>query len=110
MTIAAAWLVMGAIQRERAVDAQRELASRRGTIVARGAVFPTIGNRVVWRSLYESNGVLHMDRIRVPWLGQSSTSEVARVPSLEPLSSKDARIRRDLGRFIWFSDGWVARD
>jgi inner membrane protein len=110
MAIAAAWLVVGAVQRERAIDAQRELASRRRTNVVRGAVFPTIGNRVVWRSLYESNGVLHMDRIRVPWFGQSSSFEVARVPSLAPVRSKDRRIRRDLERFIWFSDGWVARD
>ena len=110
MTIAAAWLAVGAIQRERAMDAQRELASRRGTIVARGAVFPAIGNRVAWRSLYESNGVLHMDRIRVPLVGEFTSSEVARVPPLQPLRSNDARIRRDLERLIWFSDGWVARD
>ncbi|HEX6158726.1 MAG TPA: hypothetical protein VF111_01085, partial [Thermoanaerobaculia bacterium] len=49
-----------------------------------------------------SGGQLHIDRIRVPWLGTPAYAPIARVPLARASGP-------DFERFSWFSDGWVAR-
>lgn len=102
LALAVAWLGAGFVQRERASAAQARLASTRGHRLERGAVFPTIGNTLVWRSLYRTGGTLHIDRIRVPWFGGATYAAVTAVPLVSGSG-------RDFERFAWFSDGWVAR-
>ena len=111
LVAAVAWLGLGGVQRERASAAQRNIARSRGDSLDRGAVFPTIGNTIVWRSIYAADGVLRMDRIRVPWLGRATYAPSDSVPPVPPAASpgENDRIRRDLARFAWFSDGWLAR-
>jgi len=102
LALTVVWLTLGYVQRERAFAAQARLAASRGERIDRAAVFPTIGNTIVWRSLYATNGTVRMDRIRVPWRGEA---EWAPGPAL-PLALGSGR---DFTRFAWFSDGWVAR-
>ena len=110
LALCVAWLAAGFVQRERAVAAQAQLASARGDRPDRGEVFPTIGNTLVWRSIYESDGILRIDRIRVPWLGDSTYAAVDAVPlTTAGAAQRDARLRRDFERFAWFSGGWTAR-
>ena len=97
------WLTLGYVQRERATAVQARLAARRGHRIDRAAVFPTIGNTIVWRSLYLTNGVVRMDRLRVPWLGGAGY-----VPG--PAAPLAYRNDPDFARLAWFSDGWVASD
>ena len=104
LTAAVAWLAIGFVQRERALDAQQRLAATRGDRVVRAEVFPTIGNTIVWRAIYETNGTLRMDRIRVPWLGEATHVAVTSVPRC-----CDELRSRDFERFAWFANGWVAR-
>jgi inner membrane protein len=109
LILAVLWLAIGFVQRERASAAQLRLAAMRGETIERGAVFPTVGNTIVWRSLYRSGGMLRMDRIRVPWLGASRYAEGPTVAAFRG-SFDDPRARRDLARFAWFSDHWLAAD
>jgi inner membrane protein len=114
LALCLAYLGLGAVQRERALGAQTQIALARGHAPERGDVFPTVGNHIVWRSLYQAGDTLHTDRIRVPWLG---TAQVAPGPAvellherdLEPQVLADPRLLRDLRRFAWFSAGWIAR-
>ncbi len=107
-----AYLGLGVVQRERAVDVQMQLAELRGHRRVRAEVFPTIGNHLVWRSLYDSGGVLHADRIRVPWFGAPRVATGTRVEKYELTPSLRGNVRgaRDFERFRWFSAGWVALD
>ncbi|HEX7707033.1 MAG TPA: metal-dependent hydrolase [Thermoanaerobaculia bacterium] len=114
LVLALGYLSLGYMQRERALDAQESLASARGHVRTRGEVFPTIGNQLVWRSLYEESGTLHADRIRVPWFSSALYKSGTSVPAVEERDlpeeqRRDARIIRDFHRFRWFSGGWVAR-
>lgn len=106
LLVAVGWLGAGLVQRERASSAQRTLASMRGHQPARGAVFPTMGNTILWRSIYRDGNMLHLDRIRVPWLGDATFARVESVPLATPPT--EPRMRREFDRFAWFSDGWVA--
>ena len=114
LAFCALYLALGAVQRERALGVQERVAAARGHARARGEVFPTLGNNLVWRSLYQAGDSLYADRVRVPWLGGPRWAEGAAVAltrerGLEPRARADARVRRDFRRFRWFSDGWVAR-
>jgi inner membrane protein len=110
LSLGVAWLAAGFVQRERATAAQVHLAAARGDRLDRGAVFPTIGNTLVWRSVYETNGALRIDRIRVPWFGDAAYAAVTTVPRVtREVAWSDARMLRDFDRFTWFSDGWLAR-
>jgi inner membrane protein len=114
LLVCAAYLTTGAVQRDRALDAQGRIAAARGHSRARGAVFPGFGNTLVWRSLYRAEDTLYMDRIRVPWFGAPSWSpgphvRLLREEELPPEVLADARLRRDFARFERFADGWVAR-
>ncbi|HEY0140439.1 MAG TPA: metal-dependent hydrolase [Thermoanaerobaculia bacterium] len=102
LALCLAWLAAGYVQRERATAVQTRLAAARGTQINRAAVFPTFGNTLVWRSIYETDGLLYIDRIRVPWLGAPTYAPVTSVPLVR---ADDA----DYHRFAWFSDGWTAR-
>jgi inner membrane protein len=109
------WLAGGAVQRSRAMNVQERLAASRGHAVSRGEVFPTMGNNLVWRSLYLSGETIHADRIRVPWFGNGAVAPGPSTPltdedDLAPAARRSARIVHDFRRLRWFSNGWVARD
>lgn len=109
-----AYLAAGASQRDRALAVQQRLAGARGHVPVRAEVFPAFATNVIWRSLYEADGALFMDRIRVPWVGSPEWRPGTSVPRLEPgelerQTRAGARLRRDIERFHSFSNGWLAR-
>lgn len=115
LSLCLVYLLVGGVQRERASRVQEQLAATRGHTIARGKVFPTIGNNLVWRSLYRSGDMLYVDRIRVPWFGPPRFSPGTSVRSvgeddLAPDERSVPRVVEDFRRFQWFSDGWLARD
>jgi inner membrane protein len=107
-----AYVALSAVQQDRAFDAQKMIAAGRGHTIARGEIFPTVGNPFIWRSLYEANGVLHTDRIRVTlgtvWKAGHQVA-LLREADLPPEVQANERTRNDFTRFSYFSDGWVAR-
>jgi inner membrane protein len=111
--IAGAYFLLGIVQHERALGAQRALAVSRGHTPERAEVMPTLGNNLVWRALYVHEGRIHSDRIRVPWFGSPSVREGWSVPLAGPESLTPAERARDrrksFERFAWFSENWVAR-
>lgn len=105
------YLGLGALQRERALDAQARIAAARGHTRDRGAVFPAIGSNVAWRSLYQVGDRLHADRIRISWLGavQWARGSELQAVSERDLEGADARMQAAFRRFRWFAAGWTVR-
>lgn len=109
------YLAAGAWQRERAADVVEMIAASREHEPIRAEVFPGFATNVVWRTLYEADGVLYMDRVRVPWIGAATWRPGTSVPAVTAAALprdvlEDARLREDYRRFAWFSNGWIARD
>lgn len=99
-------------QQQRAFDVQMQIAGSRGQSIARGEIFPTVGNPFIWRSLYEADGILYTDRVRVMGAPQwKAGHQVAllRERGLPPEAQANAAVRNDFARFSYFSAGWVAR-
>ncbi len=100
-------------QRERALDVQAQIAAARGHPVVRAEMFPTVGNPILWRSVYQSGTILFTDRLRIIGEDNSLWKQGSRVKlfladDLSAQARADPRIRRDFARFSYFSAGWTA--
>lgn len=110
LAVGAVYLVLGGVQHTRAAAAQRQLAARRGHIIERFEVMPTLANNLVWRALYVHEGRIYSDRIRVGWYSGVTVVEGWSLPLVTEVELAKARNqRRSFERFSWFSEGWVAR-
>ncbi len=110
---ATAYLSLGAIQHDRAESVARLQAQQRGHIAERLVVKPTMGNLLLWRSVYETDGKYYVDAIRVGLPGNSkvfagNTVQVFDINrSLSQLTNK-MTVYRDIQRFKLFSNGFLA--
>jgi inner membrane protein len=113
LAFAAAYLGFGGMQHARAVAAQRALATQRGHAPVRFEVMPTLANNLVWRALYEHDGHIFSDRIRVGWFSAATVREGWSLPLVRAADLTPVEVARDrrqsFARFAWFSDYWVAR-
>jgi inner membrane protein len=117
VAFALAFVALGAWQHQRAWAVQSSLAASRGHAVEHGRVMPTVGNLVVWRSLYVAGGVMYADGVRVSPLGGVAVVLGESMPQVmrPPLSGTGdaalvAIIARDFKRFQWFTDGFCGLD
>lgn len=109
------YLSVGGVQHYRATEIQERLAEQRGHTIERSDVFVSFANNITWRSVYEANGVLYADKIRVPWLagGRVSEGETRRPldeSRLPPGVEDNPDTRRALRLIKWFASDWVAQD
>lgn len=111
----ALYLGMAVIQKSRAESALAALVAERGQIAVRATVKPSFGNILLWRAIYEENGIYHADAIRCGF-GPVQICEGATVTRVV-LPSRDAAWESlpagsiqlgDLFRFAHFSDQWIA--
>jgi len=110
---AISYLAVGLVQRDRAVEVGYEVAAARGHTPLRLEAKPSFGNIVVWKVVYETDQSYYVDAVRA---GLSSTiyrgEQVAKLdvardfPWLDPESQQ----ARDIERFRWFSNDYLARD
>lgn len=108
------YLSAGAQQRSRAAEVQRLLAQERGHLIERSEIMPTLGNNLVWRSLYLAGGRIYSDRIRVGWFSSPTIRQGTSLPvetpgDLTPTERSANEQTNAFARFAWFSDGWLSR-
>ncbi|MHA7879999.1 MAG: metal-dependent hydrolase [Saccharospirillum sp.] len=104
------YLAIGAFQHERARSEALTLAFDQGHQPQRLVVKPTLGNLVLWRTLYEHDGHYYINAVRVGL----STDIVPgdRIATLNPDSTFSAldtnrRLYQDIQRFHRFADGYL---
>lgn len=107
------YLSLGIIQHQRAEQAVYTLAEQRGHHIERLQVKPSFGNRHVWKLIYEYDGRYYVDAVQllvdVKFITGTSIQklDVRRDFSWLPENSQQAR---DIERFRWFSDDFLAVD
>lgn len=116
LALGAIYVAFCAFQSHRVEEAQERLAASRGHEIARGREVATVGNALLWRSVYlDEEGVMHADAIRVPLFGGATYRPGESLPAFEPDPDRVAtarrpdRLARDLARYRWFTDGFWAR-
>jgi inner membrane protein len=109
----ASYLSLGVMQRDAATAMGMDLASHRGHTPVRLEAKPSFANILVWKVVYEAQGRFYIDAIRTGFAprvfaGDSVAKlDVSRdLPWLDPASQQ----ARDIERFRWFSNDYLAID
>lgn len=104
---------IGWVQRERAEALGGELAASRGHRPVRLEAKPSFANLLVWKVVYESGGRFYVDAVRVGRAGRlypGSSVKKLNLTEDYPWLDRGSQQARDVERFSWFSNGYVAPD
>ena len=107
------YLLFGFVQHHRAETAGAHMAAARGHEYHHLSASPGLGNLLVWRVVYEHDGRYHVDAVRT---GLAVTvCPGANIPRLDlqrdfPWLDPGSQQARDIERFRWFADGYLAVD
>ena len=108
---AVAYLMIGVVQRDRAAAIGHGVAATRGHVVERLSAKPTFANLLVWKIIYEAEGMFYVDAVRVglgsrhyPGDAIAKLDTDRDLPWLQPNSQQ----ARDVERFRWFSGDYLA--
>lgn len=114
------YLAVGVWQRNQAMEIGAGLAASRGHTPLRLEAKPSFGNVLLWKTVYEVDGQFYVDAVR---LGPGAALGVAdpvvylgrSVPRLVlardlPWLDLDSQQAKDVERFAWFSNDYVAYD
>ncbi len=112
LVFALCYLSFSAFQKHRATAALKELAAGRNHEMTRLLVKPSFANLILWRGIYETNGMIHADGVHVGlgvpkiYPGESIAKfQLKRdLPDLVPSST----LYQDIKRFELFSDDYLA--
>ena len=113
IAIVVVYLGFGWLQRERAESAVERAAASRGHIITMHEVKPTLGNLLLWRSVYLSGDDYVVQAVRVGFSALlypgGSVRRVKPIDLVPPLTLNSVQAN-DVVRFANVSDGWLARD
>jgi inner membrane protein len=107
------WLLIGLVQQQRAKAMLLAQAAAAGHVVERSVVRPSIGNILVWRGVYESDGLFHIMAVRpgITAPGRvyaGGNLPVARSGEIVTDVPVQSRLMSDIRRFAVFSDHYLA--
>ncbi len=105
------FLALGLVQKNRAEEAAYALAEERGHHIERTHIKPSFGNRHVWKLIYEYDGRYYVDAVKLLWETRyikGSSIQKLNVKRDFPWLPEDSQQAKDIERFRWFSDGFLA--
>jgi len=112
LLLAAAYLATGWLQHQRAEDTLRAAIAQRGHVATQLTVKPTMGNLLLWRTIYRADDRYYVDGVRA---GLNATRIYAgsSAPAFDlqldlPALDNASLLHRDIRRFAFFSDGYLA--
>lgn len=113
LAFALSYLGFGVIQRDRAEAIAYRIAEKRGDQVLRLEAKPAVFSNVLFRVVYETPTHYQADAVRTGWFGAEGiyAGEIAdkfEPQSLHPQPQPDSTLARDIARFDFFSNGWLA--
>ena len=113
LLLAAGYLALGWFQHQRAEDAIRAAALLRGHATGQLTVKPTMGNLLLWRSIYRSGGMYYIDAVRVGVGGAGRIYPGTTVRAFDPRRDLPALstasvLYGDIRRFDFYSSGYLA--
>ncbi len=107
------YLTLGFIQYERALSSAKQLAYSRGHNVERLTLKPSIGNLILWKSIYQHDEYFYVDAIRTIWSSSWCLGNNVRVFDYElhlPDLDRESQQSKDIERFRWFSQDYLGYD
>ena len=105
------FLALGVLQKHRAEEAAYALAAERGHHIERTHIKPSFGNRHVWKMIYEYDGRYYVDAVKLLWETKYIKGTSIRKLDVKrdfPWLPEDSQQAKDIERFRWFSDDYLA--
>ncbi|MDZ7804555.1 metal-dependent hydrolase [Thiohalophilus sp.] len=115
LLLCAGYLGFAGIQQQRAQALMAEVVAERSHTPSQHVVKPTLGNLLLWRSVYVHAGRIQVDAVRVGLLADNRVYPGDSVPRFDrhsdlPGLDPDSTLFGDIRRFERFSRGFVAFD
>ncbi len=112
LCMAICYLGVGMANQYRVHHYVKQLAQERGHVIDRILFNPTIGNNILWRSVYASGDTYYIDALLVtPFvpviLYQGTSVPVIDPEAIYPQLASDSVQREDIRRFAYFSQGYI---
>jgi inner membrane protein len=107
------YMGLGLLQRNAATEMGYALAAARGHEPVRLEAKPSFGNILVWKIVYETGDRYHVDAVRAtlaPRFIPGDAVEKLDIARDMPWLDLQSQQARDIERFRWFSNGYIARD
>jgi inner membrane protein len=107
------YLGAGLLQRNAAFDMGEALAASRGHAPVRLQAKPGFANILVWKVIYEADDRYFVDAVRATFSPRVFPGTSVRKLDVErdfPGLDAGSQQSRDIERFSWFSDGFLAQD
>jgi inner membrane protein len=112
--IALAWavtyLTLGVYLHNVAINVGKEIAEQRGHIVIRIKAKPSFGNLILWKIIYETDGKFYIDATNLFFSNIISGESIKKLDLKKdfPWLKKESQQYKDLDRFKWFSNDFLA--
>jgi inner membrane protein len=110
---ACVYMALGLWQRDTATDMGHALAEDRGHQPLRLEAKPSFANILVWKIVYETDDRYFVDAVRAglaPKVFPGDSVQKLDIARDMPWLNLDSQQARDIERFRWFSNGYIARD
>ena len=110
---ACGYMALGLWQRNEAMEMGYALAAQRGHEPLRLEAKPSFANILVWKIVYETGDRYYVDAVRASWAPRVFAGDSVEKLVIHrdlPWLDRDSQQARDVERFRWFSNGYVASD
>ena len=110
--ISVLYLFLGFFQKNRVDQSIQNVAEERNHIISRKLFNPTIGNNILWRSIYQSNNYYYVDAVYAPLFGKIKIRDGVRLKVIDketvfPELGNNSIQREDVRRFSFFSQDFI---
>ena len=105
------YLSLGYLQHERAEKLAYSIAESRKHVVKRIEVKPSIANLLVWKVIYETKEKYYVDAVKIGLKNkilEGTSIDKLNVVESFPWLDKNSQQAKDIKRFSWFSNGYLA--
>jgi len=112
LILSLSYLALGYIKHEQVKSFIYETAKSRKHKIERILLNPTIGNNILWRSVYQSDGYYYIDAVHLslfgnPIIREGKKAKVIDKESIFPNLKTDSVQREDIRRFSYFSQDYI---
>lgn len=112
MFVTLLYMGLGYYQKQKVEDYMYEVAESRNHKIERILLNPTIGNNILWRTVYEADGKYYIDAVRAPWVSETTMKEGTSVDAIDkdkifPTIPEGSLQRYDINRFSYFSQDYI---
>lgn len=110
---ALSYMALGLWQRNEATAMGYALAEARGHTPERLEAKPSFGNILVWKIVYETADRFYVDAVRASLAPRAFIGDSVQKLVIDrdmPWLDLESQQARDIERFRWFSNGYIARD